>query len=779
MLKNRLFVLAVTLLVMLPAVWAVDEDRDIPTAVIVNDEGGVQRITGILPLRNPNIKIYTVDPVIILEDQVNFVSRDILAELPAASQVFARLLNDFYAEGDVEYELLLPIAPQGTLLDLNFDDREDVGVQVYQVAHWDNRYGDAFLDIRDAYGWSGAYSSVIVEEDPRKLGEIIGGKLVLFAPDDQQTIASGFGEDGLLFTADDPQMRIPAGWSILNLDAEPFTLDRSNNVVVDLIEPKEAIPPDFSGLSFTEAFDALIEWGKQRYAFTEFNGTDWDALSEQFRPRFVEADNNGDVQAYEIAIDELAKSIPDGHVSAASATSNALEQQSIAGGLGFALRELSDGRVLVNFVLPGSPADQAGIVFGAEVTAINGQPIDDAIAAVNSVNGPYSNPDIERLDQVRFVTRFPLGVDVEVTFVNPGEAEQTVTLTTVNERDSLRFSRQFVYGQAIATVKSPLEFQFLPSGYGYVSVNDFYGNEMLMIKTWEYFLDAANAQGTPGIIIDLRTNGGGFSFIGNRIASYLYDEEIVLGYNASFNEFLGEFYFDPRFPERIIPEFNEARRYRGPVAVLVGPGCASACEFFAWALTRNERSAVVGQYGTNSIGGGVEEIPMPAGITFRIPSVRPIDPDGNIYVEGTGIQPTVVVPVTEENMATTDDIVLEAAIAYLDDLIASQQPVFEAVEAGSISVGETVELSIGVGERVYVDFNTGAGGMVNIVITSEIGAFVNILSPEGEVLADGTSPADPGWEELELPPDFDLVLEIRTAEDAFSGTFTLTIEPIE
>ncbi len=779
MVLKRRILLAALLLVLLPTVWAVDEDRDIPMAVIVNDEGGVQRITGILPLRNPNIKVYTVDPVIILEDQVNFVSRDILAELPAASQVFARLLNDFYAEGDVEYELLLPIAPQGTLLDLNFDDREDLGVQVYQVAHWDNRYGDAILDVRDAYGWSGAYSSVTVDEDPRKLGEITGGKLVIFAPDDQQTIASGFGEDGLLFTADDPQMRIPAGWSILNLDAEPFTLDRSNNVIVDLIEPKEAIPPDFSALSFTEAFDALIEWGRQRYAFTEFNGTDWDALSEQFRPRFVEADNNGDVQAYEIAIDELAKAIPDGHVSAASATSNSLEQQSIAGGLGFAVRELTDGRILVNFVQPGSPADNVGIKFGAEVTAINGQPIEDAIAAVNSVNAPYSNPAIERLDQVRFVTRFPLGVDVEVTFVNPGEEERTVTLTTVNERASLSFSRQFVYGQSIATIKSPLEFQFLPSGYGYVSVNDFYGNEMLMIKVWEYFLDAVNFQGTPGIIIDLRTNGGGFSFIGNRIASYLYDEEIVLGYNASFNEILGEFYFDPRFPERIQPEFNEARRYRGPVVVLVGPGCASACEFFAYALTRNERAAVVGQYGTNSIGGGVEEIPMPAGITFRIPSVRPIDPDGNIYVEGTGIQPTVVVPVTEENMATTDDIVLEAAIAYLDELIASQQPVFEAVDGGSISIGETVELSINAGERVYVDFNTGAGGVVNIVITSEIGAFVNILSPEGDVLADGTSPADPGWEELELPPDFDLVLEILTAEDAFSGTFTLTIEPIE
>ena len=76
-------------------------------------------------------------------------------------------------------------------------------------------------------------------------------------------------------------------------------------------------------------------------------------------------------------------------------------------------------------------------------------------------------------------------------------------------------------------------------------------------------------------------------------------------------------------------------------------------------------------------------------------------------------------------------------------------------------------------------FNTGDGGVVNIVMDSPAGAFVIILDPEGNILADGTSADDPGWEELELPPNFDLVLQVMTADDAGSGAYTLSIELIE
>ena len=99
---------------------------------------------------------------------------------------------------------------------------------------------------------------------------------------------------------------------------------------------------------------------------------------------------------------------------------------------------------------------------------------------------------------------------------------------------------------------------------------------------------------------------------------------------------------------------------------MVGPSCASACEFFAYALTREDRATVVGQYGTYAIGGGWSPTYLPEGITFALPTNRKIAPDGSIVVEGTGIQPDIRIPVDETNFASTDDVVLQAALDYIN-----------------------------------------------------------------------------------------------------------------
>ena len=46
----------------------------------------------------------------------------------------------------------------------------------------------------------------------------------MWAPDDQQGFPSGFGADGKLFTADDPIVRLPAGYTVVNMDRTPSPL---------------------------------------------------------------------------------------------------------------------------------------------------------------------------------------------------------------------------------------------------------------------------------------------------------------------------------------------------------------------------------------------------------------------------------------------------------------------------------------------------------------------------------------------------------------------------
>lgn len=748
-----------------------------PLAEISNDEGGVAVITGVLPITNPFIKIATVEAFILLEDQGGFVARDYDFVFPPESQIIGRFTSDFFAEEPVSYELDLPIIPQGTQHDVDHDGETDAGVQIYQVGYWDNYYGDIYLDDRDGTGWSTAYSSARVSENPKNLGEYLGGRILIYAPDDQQGFPAGFGEDGKLFTEDDPIVIVPRGYTMVDMDTDPFTFDRSASVTMDLYEPESFELDDFSELSYTEAFDALIEKAKREYPFTELKELDWDALAELYRPRIQQAEADGNATDYLLAMDEFAKAIPDGHVSAASDVSNQFEQERIAGGLGLAVRELSDGRILVIFLTEGGPAQEAGIEYGAEIIAIDGVPIQDAILSAYSPNGPYSKPATERLDLVRFVTRFPLSKgEVEVTYKNPNaDEETTVTLPVVGERESLSFTRQFVYGQTVFVPVPPLNWEFYAnSNYGYVQVNDLFGNLELIVKNWELFLQTANELGSPAIIIDLRQNSGGFSGLSAWLTSYLIEEPIDLYYSEEYNPDIEAYFRDPRQEIELEPERDEAKRYNGQIVVLIGPGCASACEFFAYNLNLIDRVTIMGHYGTNGIAGGTQPVSMPEGIEFTLPIERSIDPEGNIIIENVGVDPDIFVPITEENMSSTDDLVLEAALAYLDEATA-----VEIVEGDAIAIGESLTMTIAPGQRVNHAFNTGDGGVVNIVMQSDIGAYVNILAPDGQVLASGTTPDDPGWEELELPPNFDLVLQVVTDGDDGEGEYTISIELTE
>lgn len=678
--SKYLFLLAVSMVGAITA-FAIGEDTVTPTpvtpvttttgtytAIISNDEGGVVRVSGVLPITNVNVKKSSMRPVVILEDQGNFVTRDILAPIPESSQVLARFTTDFYADAPVGYELLLPAAPEGRFNDVDNNGASDQGIQIYQVGYWEDRFGAIYLNDKDVYGWSSAYSSARVDEDPSQLGEIIGGNLIVYAASEGQGISSGFGMDGKLFTSDDSIVTLPIGWTLVNLDSDHFTFNRSRDVEVNLIEPDGFVLDDFSELSYTEAFDALITKGKNEYAFTQFKIIDWDALSAEFRPQIESAERRGDLQEYLNAIDSLAASIPDGHVNAYGPRELRDNRLSlIQGGIGINLRELTDRRILVNYVGEDSPAQRAGVQLGAEIIAINGTAIDEYIDNVLPYTAPFSNPEQLRLGQVLFASRFSMGETVSLTFRNSGDGRDTTSqLSTIQEFESLSFGESVQNGSfGDSPYENPVEYQFTDDGIGVIEVNTFDGYENLIVENWTYFINQANEIEAPAIVVDLRTNGGGFSSIGNRLAAMFYDADVGLYFTESYAKEVNGFYNDPRFIDRIQID-PDAPHYDGQVVVLVGPSCASACEFFAYALTREDRATVVGQYGTYAIGGGWSPTYLPEGITFALPTNRKIAPDGSIVVEGTGIQPDIRIPVDETNFASTDDVVLQAALDYIN-----------------------------------------------------------------------------------------------------------------
>lgn len=750
------------------------EETAFPPADIANDEGGPVAVSGVMTYTNPLLTLGVAAPMVILEDQAGFVDRNEGFILPLESQTLGQITSDFYTS-PFSYTIALPIEPQASLRDVDQDGGEDTGVMVYAVAYWTNTFGDPFLEERDLMGggWSTAYASTRVSDDVSTKREIIGGKYLVYAPDDQQGFPANFGDDGLLFTADDPIVGLPQGYTIVDLDTDPFTFDRSRHPQIDLIEPEGAALDDFSGMSYSEAFDAMIEKMRKEYAFTEYKQIDWDAKSAEFRPRFVAAEEAQDEKAYRVALRDFTWSIPDGHVKGPTIADDF--RSATEGGVGMAVRELDDGRVLVNYLLADSPAAKAGIQLKAEIVAFDGQPISDVISKTVAWSAPFGTEHVKRLQQLRYVTRFPLGTKVEVTYKNPGESEeQTTELTALPERDSFTFSS---FNAGLTGFEQPIDYNLHDSGYGYVKIYSFADNDLLTIQLWERMLRTLNEAQIPGLIIDMRHNGGGSGFLADQMAAYFFDEPLELGNTGRYNKETGEFFFDERTVDRFyLPA--EDLRYHGKVTVLIGPNCNSACEFFAYDMTIQNRAAVVGQYPTGGLGGSVEDFKMPEEQMVRFTVGRAVDMNGNIHIEGKGVPPTVKVPVSEETLFSEGDPILEAAITYLD-----KATNIETTEGGAIAIGDELAGEIAAGTRVRYTLDVKKGDMISLFLEDDSGQLDTVLtlynSSNNPLLTNDDAASgdtvNSAIEELEIPVDLTLVVEVATKGDEGEGSYRLRV----
>lgn len=756
-------------------------------ALIVNEEGGPIGFTGELHYTNAFFTSGVAEPLIILEEQTGFVDRNRYFIIPLESQEPGQITSDFYTS-PFSYSLALPVAPAGSLRDVDNDGEDDSGVMVFAVAYWTNLFGGPLLEKCDQHGggWSTGYASTRASVDPETRWEIIGGKFIIYAPEPGQGFPSGFGADGLLFTPDDPIVSVPQGYSVVDLDEDPFVFDRAARQILDLHEPETAAINDFSALSYSEAFTAMVDLFRREYAFTELYKLDWDALEAAYAPRFADAEEAEDTDAYALAMRDFLWEIPDGHVSMPLAPLSALFREETDGGLGVSLSELDDGRIVVSFLLDGGPAANAGLELGAEILAWDGGSVQEAMdREFVWAHQALSTEHTLRLQQLRYITRFPLGTEVEIAFRNPeSEEEQSATLTTIAERASFTNSSFF---SGVEDTALPVEYEILPSGYGYVSINSFSDDERLTVQLWERMLEQFIDEDVPGIIIDMRHNGGGSGYLADQLGAYFYQEEHVLGYTSSYNASTGEFYLDPRSEDRYcLPEAD--LRYDGELAVIIAPGCFSACEFFAYNLTIDDRAAIVGHYPTGGLGGSVDEMLMPDELNVRYTVARGLNADQEIHIEAQGVAPTVVVPVTLESLTSEGDHLLEAAEKHLTDVILG-----ELIDGGELSlgVGSTEVLAngaVGPDQRVRYRVRLPANRTVSVFLAGEddtVDTVLGIYDREGQQLLGENDDANDdtrssAWEDLAVGEQSGVFLfEVRVKNTSETQSFTLKVVGVE
>ena len=612
-------------------------------------------ITGEIPYTSPFFLDTISEAFVMLEDQGGFIERDLDFSFPLVGQVIGPV--ELFDEDTVTFNLSLPAIPQGTQVDVDNNGDDDEGVQIFAVAYWSNTWGGPFLERRDGTGWSTGYASTTTDAD--RDYEIDGGTLVVWAPDDSQGFPTGFGDDGMLFTSDDPTTSISAGYTLVNLNEEPFDFYKEARPHLILHEGDIAVN-DFSEMNYSEAFDALFDKVSREYPFTTEKDIDWQVLYDTYAPRFEDVN---DEEEFFWAIKDFSQEIDDGHVGIGfNDLIGQIFFENYGGSFGMILSEIDAPYVIVTGILPDSPAENAGIEVGAEIWEWNGQPISDAISMVEPFFGPYSTEHHKRFEQLVFLTRVPPGDQVEISFKNPGSNDlKQEVLDSIVEYDSLF---QWIPSFQSDELALPIEAEVLDgSGLGYIRINTFSDDYNLMAQLWDRIIRELIDYDVPGIIIDVRVNGGGNSGLARDFAGYFFDEEIEIMQRSYYNELTDQFEYQD-YKSRIMPG---PAHYDGPLAVLVGPYCVSACEGFSHSLTLRDGVTVLGHSPSAGAYGevGRGQYDLPADISMQFPTGRSETLEGALVIEGVGVVPDILIPLTKDAALGFVDVILEAAIDEL------------------------------------------------------------------------------------------------------------------
>ncbi|HNX17493.1 MAG TPA: S41 family peptidase [Methanoregula sp.] len=442
---------------------------------------------------------------------------------------------------------------------------------------------------------------------------------------------------------------------------------------------------DYRNLSWTDAFIALNNLMKERYAFTEWRSVDFDALNRTWEPVVADAEKRQDKAAYLRAVKGYLFSIPDGHANMLSESGDfGAKDADIGGGFGIALVKIDSGDVIVSYVANGCAAEKAGIMPGDLVTAWNGREIHDAINSTPYIwvtKKPSTREGI-RFQQTRLLTRAPVGTTATVTFTGgPAYKSRTVNLTAFNDSYDSLIKSSFFLGTQINDIgtadplngigpqlaNSTVTFRTLPDGYTYIRI---LGESYDAYPAFKAAMLGAIANKSPGVVIDFRFNSGGEDNLAACVAGWFVDKPVFFEHATMYDPGIG----------RAVPLTStwarpQPVRYDGPVAILVSPDTISSGEAVPMLLTKTERGAVISWYGTDGAFGinGLQAI-MPMDFYVLFPAGASLDEnyaiqlDSNASLEG-GVAPTVRVPLNQETVARAmsgEDVQLTYALQWLE-----------------------------------------------------------------------------------------------------------------
>ena len=394
-----------------------------------------------------------------------------------------------------------------------------------------------------------------------------------------------------------------------------------------------------------EVFDRVWKEIDEHYYDRSFNGVDWKEVRTRYRPL---VDATKDDHEFYALMSRMTGELHDAHTRFNSPEQwrNFKKQQGVGSGL--SLDEI-DGKVVVTAIRADSNAAHVGIEPGMVLLEVDGKPVQERVAEIESAKAASSTSRATRIFTYNRLLAGPPDTEVKLGF---------------ERADGSRFEtevRRQVYSAA-----PNLATDTTPSGNAYIRFDGF---QPSITKEFRQALE--RFRNSPGLIVDLRRNGGGDLGVLVPIAGYFFDKKTLFAKDETRSgKPLSEFAGILRLPLDLYVGRSGDQIYSGPVVILIDSRSASSSEVFAAGMQDSQRARIVGSQSCGCVLGIAKPRVMKGGGVLEMSEVLWFSPKGR-RLEGTGILPDQTVVPTLKSLQDQKDPALEAADRALVQMIAS------------------------------------------------------------------------------------------------------------
>jgi carboxyl-terminal processing protease len=391
-----------------------------------------------------------------------------------------------------------------------------------------------------------------------------------------------------------------------------------------------------------ESFEMVWKTVRDSHYDPKLGGVDWEGARTELRPRLEKAASTAEARA---VMNELLGRLGHSHVGIIPAELYGDFRGNQAGPLGvpgFDVRVV-DGEILVVRVSPGLPAAEAGVRPGWVVRKVNGAALAPVLERIRqSAHKADRSPAVQAW-VVQRLLRAAEGQEVAVTFLDGAGKEVTLPI-----RQARPQGHRVQFG-SLPPRHVHYESRTVDGDIAYFSLNTFFDPARVMPAFGGAVKENLKAE---GFILDLRGNPGGMIIMGQGMAGWFVDRP---------DQKLGTT-IERTGSKHTVLNLREAT-YEGPLAILVDELSASTSEILAGGLQGLKRARV---FGTRTMGAALPSsfirLPNGDGLQFVIGDYVSVN---GKRLEGHGVQPDEVVPVTRQALLQGGDPALDAAVRWV------------------------------------------------------------------------------------------------------------------